>query len=180
MKRLRIYYIAMVTSLMLVSCHSSKKTVLDDVYNVGTSETVAPPKEEVKKSILGFTIGDGDNERLYEEVRRWYGTPYRYGGKDESGTDCSGMVMVVYQRVYGKRIERNSAKMMERNCRKIDKSELREGDLVFFGTSRRINHVGIYLKNGRFIHASSSKGVIINSLDEPYYIRTYICSGRVK
>ena len=93
------------------------------------------------------------------------------------------MVMMVYKRVYGKRLERNSAKIYSKNCRKISRGELREGGLVFFNTSKGrkgINHVGIYLKDHKFIHASSSRGVIVSNLDDDYYRRTFIAAGRVK
>ena len=72
--------------------------------------------------------------------------------------------------------------MKAKNCKSIPDKKIRMGDLVFFATSknkRRVNHVGLYLKNGRFIHASSSKGMIVSDMDESYYRRTYIGSGRV-
>ena len=103
------------------------------------------------------------------------------GATLKKGCDCSGFVSQVYKAVYGKSLERNSAAIRDKNCSKIRRSQLRTGDLVFFktGSSRKINHVGIYLKDNKFIHASSSKGVIVSSLEEKYYIRTYVCSGRV-
>ena len=75
--------------------------------------------------------------------------------------------------------------MLRHDCRKISRDRLKEGDLVFFRTSSSVrkkepNHVGIYLKNGRFIHASTSRGVVVSSLSEPYYVRTWIGGGRVK
>ena len=74
--------------------------------------------------------------------------------------------------------------LLKRNCRKVGRAKLKEGDLVFFRTGRGKrkvpNHVGIYLKNGKFIHASTSRGVIVSSLSEPYYVRTWLTGGRVK
>ena len=86
--------------------------------------------------------------------------------------------------IYRKKLERSAADMLKKNCKRIRRGKLREGDLVFFYTGRgrkkRPNHVGIYLKNGKFIHTSTSKGVMVSSLSEPYYLRTWMCGGRVK
>jgi lipoprotein Spr len=74
--------------------------------------------------------------------------------------------------------------MLKHDCRKISRDELKEGDLVFFrtegGRKKSPNHSGIYLKNGKFIHTSTSRGVMVSSLREPYYLRTWVAAGRVK
>ena len=80
---------------------------------------------------------------------------------------------------------RSLADMLKYNCKKVSRAKLQEGDLVFFKTGRGgkrgvPNHVGIYLKNGRFIHTSTSSGVMVSSLSEPYYTRTWLTGGRVK
>ena len=133
---------------------------------------------------LDMDIDEKDNHALYIEAARWMGVPYRYGGKTMRGVDCSGFVMNVFREVYGKSLARSSADMLKRNCRKVGRAKLKEGDLVFFRTGRGKrkvpNHVGIYLKNGKFIHASTSRGVIVSSLSEPYYVRTWLTGGRVK
>ena len=89
--------------------------------------------------------------------------------------------MVVYQEVYGIKLNRNSAKILEQNCRPIDLDDLREGDLVFFFTSdeERISHVGIYLKDNKFVHASSSRGVVVDDLRQNYYATHFHSAGRV-
>ena len=114
----------------------------------------------------------------------WLGTPYRYGGSTRKGVDCSGLVNQIYKQVYHRSLERSSSGIATRNCRKIMKSDLSSGDLVFFNTSRKkrkgINHVGLFLKNGYFIHASTSRGVIISNLKEDYYRKTWKQGGRVK
>ncbi len=124
------------------------------------------------------------SSKLYAEASSWIGVPYKYGGTSRSGVDCSGFVYLIYKSVYGKTISRQSAAILENDCKQIKKSELREGDLVFFRTdgkqSSTPNHVGIYLKDNEFVHASSSKGVVISSLTNDYYVRNWICGGRVK
>lgn len=125
-----------------------------------------------------------DNIYLYNEGAKWLGVPHRTGGLTKKGVDCSGFVSIIYREIYGIKLERSSADMLKYNCKKIGRSKLREGDLVFFRTNKgkkKIpNHVGIYLKNGRFIHTSTSQGVIVSSLSEPYYERTWLTGGRVK
>jgi lipoprotein Spr len=100
------------------------------------------------------------------------------------GVDCSGFAGTLYREVYKEPFSGSSADILKYNCKKVKRSSLREGDLVFFRTSgnkKKIpNHMGVYLKNGRFVHASSSKGVTISSLSEPYYLRTWLTGGRVK
>ncbi|MCH5215931.1 MAG: C40 family peptidase [Muribaculaceae bacterium] len=182
--------ITAVLLLSITSCTTSKKTivkqnkyksateVVDEILTYNSNSNVAT--ENIKKI---FKLDKKDNKALYSEVSKWLGAPYKFGGSSISGTDCSGMVMQVYKKVYSIVLERNSAMMYEKNCRNISKKNLSEGDLVFFSTTKtksKINHVGIYLKDGYFVHASSSKGVIISSLNETYYTRAYIASGRVK
>ena len=125
---------------------------------------------------------DKEQKKLIEESLTWLGTPYKYGeDKKGKGTDCSGMILRIYEDILEIKLPRNSAKQAE-VCKKIDKDKLKPGDLVFFATgkdSERISHVGMMLTTEEFIHASSSKGVVISNLFSPYYIRTYILGGKV-
>lgn len=94
-----------------------------------------------------------------------------------------GFVWQVYRRVYGKNLERSSDDQAKKDVHKVGKGGLKPGDLVFFRTSqksKKIDHVGIFLKDGYFVHASTSKGVIVSSLNEDYYKRTWQKGGRVK
>lgn len=120
--------------------------------------------------------------RVAEEALTWLGTPYVYAGQAKGkGTDCSGMVKTVYAEVAGFELPRNSARQAD-YCRPLVASEVEVGDLVFFATGSdpdRVSHVGIMLDGGRFIHASSSKGVVVSQLDTPYYRRTWRKYGRV-
>lgn len=133
---------------------------------------------------LGLNKERKDNTALYVEAASWLGVPHRNGGTSRKGTDCSFLVYSIYQTVYGKNLERNSASMWSKNCISISKSHLQEGDLVFFSTGNKnkayVNHVGIYLKENKFVHASTSKGVIVSDLNEPYYLKTWVSGGRVR
>ena len=145
------------------------------------------PKLDYKKLArasvrLGVDIGMEDNHKLYLEAAEWIGTPYRAGGDNKRGTDCSGLTCQLYKKVYHTKLPR-STDTQKKESNKITKRNLREGDLVFFTSSRsgkRVAHVGIYLKNGKFIHASTSQGVIISHLNEPYYTKHWISGGRVR
>lgn len=134
---------------------------------------------------LGVSAQGVGNKLLYTEAASLLGARYKYGGSSQAeGFDCSGLTGRIYRTVYNKGLMRNSADILRTNCRRIDKGQLREGDLVFFRTdgkrSSEPNHVGVYLKEGQFIHASTSKGVVVSSLKQDYYVRNWIAGGRVK
>lgn len=132
--------------------------------------------------LLGVDINMEDNHKLYLEAANWIGTPYRRGGDSKRGTDCSGMVYQIYRKVYRIQVPRNTEALKSRS-NKIAKRNLKEGDLLFFTSNRskrKVAHVGIYLKNGKFIHASTSKGVIVSRLSEDYYNRHWISGGRIR
>lgn len=182
---------AMLSLLLLTACHSKRETRRASFKPHKRTEAVAPHSgdshggvaaEDDGWATLTVKLTRHDNRKLYDECRQWLGVPYLYGGQDKDGTDCSGFVMQVYKAVYDRKIERNSARIFERNCEEIDKDELREGDLVFFVTGRtgRISHVGLYLKDGKFVHASSSRGVRVSDLGENYYVKHFKCAGRVR
>lgn len=132
--------------------------------------------------LLGVDINLEDNHKLYMEAADWIGVPYRGGSDSKRGTDCSGFTYQLYRNVYRMQLPRNTEDLKEKS-KKIAKRNLQEGDLVFFGSSRsgkKVAHVGIYLKNGKFIHASTSKGVIVSNLNEDYYTRYWISGGRIR
>ena len=163
--------------ICLTSCGSKKQ------QKVALPADFKGPKELAR--LYGVRITPEDNIFLYNEGARWLGVRHKLGGSTKRGVDCSGFVSIVYREVYGKQLARSSADMLKYNCKKVGRGKLREGDLVFFKTGRGgkrgvPNHVGIYLKNGRFIHTSTSSGVMVSSLSEPYYTRTWLTGGRVK
>lgn len=121
-----------------------------------------------------------ENQRLLHAVDGWLGTPYLWGGCSRRGVDCSCLVRTIYRDVYGLAISRTSAAIFEKDLKRIDRSDLREGDILCFRTSgQTISHIGIYLKDDQFVHASQSSGVRISSLRKPYYRKRFIAAGRV-
>jgi lipoprotein Spr len=132
--------------------------------------------------LLDIPVEEIANNKLVQYIDSWYGTPYRYGGNDKNGIDCSAFVQTFMQYIYGIALARISAEQYKQSKR-IHREDLEEGDLVFFVTRGRragVSHVGIYLCNNKFVHASTSGGVMISSLDEPYYQSHYSGAGRVK
>jgi cell wall-associated NlpC family hydrolase len=129
--------------------------------------------------IVGVSKNEIKNVKLYAFIDQWYGVNYKYGGISKSGVDCSGFCTVLYAEIYHKHIKRTTA-ALARESKKVSKKNLKEGDLVFFTIEKKKNaHVGVYLMNNKFVHASSSKGVLISSLTNPYYIKTYNKGGRL-
>lgn len=124
-----------------------------------------------------------DNLLLYSFIDDWKGTRYRFGGTSKRGTDCSGFVYRLFENVYGIDVGRQSSADLMSMTSRVSKDEIKEGDMVFFNINNRrggrASHVGVYLKDNKFVHATTRNGVIISSLNEPYYKRTYIGAGRV-
>jgi cell wall-associated NlpC family hydrolase len=135
-----------------------------------------------KYSILTNTpVEDLSNLRLLIFMDQWYGVPYHYGGTSRAGIDCSAFSSLLLSSVYSEnQLPRMSADQYKAT-RRISKKDLQEGDLVFFhtyGKGHRVTHVGVYLYNNYFIHASVA-GVQISNMGEGYYLTHYIGSGRV-
>ena len=137
-------------------------------------------KSSKTKNALGLEYSASDNNALYEAINSWLGVPYKYGGTDRNGIDCSAFVGTIYKQVYGVTLNRTANDML-RNVTLIAKSKLREGDIVFF-TNRngKVSHVGIYLKEGLFAHASTSNGVSVSRLDDIYWQKHFYKGGQVK
>jgi cell wall-associated NlpC family hydrolase len=151
-----------------------------DIIASRTAEVEAASSVQLKYSVLLNTeVESLPNKVLLENVDEWYGVRYRTGGNTKSGVDCSGFTVAVYAAVYGITLPRVS-KEQYRTSRKISTTELQEGDLVFFNTrGYGVSHVGVYLGNNKFIHASVSRGVMVSGLFEPYYVQRFVGAGRI-
>lgn len=164
-------------AVLFSACHSKRKTV--------KTETKQPA--EVKndnRALLSLKTGipekDMGNKKLFHFIGDWYGAPYKFGGCEKNGVDCSCFANILYKDVYGLRLERSSRDIYKM-CDKIKTGDLREGDFVFFKmNSKDITHVGVYLSNNKFVHASTSKGVMVNDLNDTYYKKYFYSAGRLK
>jgi lipoprotein Spr len=133
------------------------------------------PYKEFKVSEVDFK-----NKKLQRFVSDWFGTPYQFGGSSKKGVDCSGFINQLYAQVYNIQVPRNTA-ALSNESRKINPSKLKEGDLVFFNISgKKVSHVGVYIQNDKFVHASTKVGVTISSLQNPYYKKHFAKAARIK
>jgi probable lipoprotein NlpC len=144
-------------------------------------EIVKPDESVAEKysAIFGVDEGAIQNGRLYAFIDQWMGTPYRFGGEDKNGVDCSGLAQLLEQQVFGINIPRSTSQQINTIKRKYEE-ELAEGDLVFFDyDGKKFSHVGVYLLNGYYVHASSTKGVTITKLHDPYTYKYFSRCGSV-
>lgn len=171
MKRFIPVYSLLLLSLLFASCSTGRRAQTHRYGHEKRSGQTVDVRKLPKERRL-----------LLEEANTWLGTPYEYARADKGrGTDCSGMVMSVYLQALEIKLPRNSRKQAE-FCKTIPREKAVAGDLVFFATGKdpsRISHVGMLVDKEQFIHASSSKGVVVSSLDSPYYSKRIICFGRV-
>lgn len=142
------------------------------LMTTGCATTTAPGPEPTLA-----TVGRAKpSHMLRAEIQSWLGTPHRMGGLSRRGIDCSGLVVVLYDDLFGMRLPRTTAALM-RQGRRVDKQSLTAGDLVFFKPGGKYNHVGIYLGHGEFVHTSTSNGVMLSRMDDHYW-RQYYLTGR--
>lgn len=170
-------------TMFTVSC-GSKRTVTRDtripeaVKEITLDDLVGKHQEPV---LTDEIITTREARALIEAAHSWLGTPYKYGGETRHGVDCSAMVMNVYNEALNIKIPRTTRTQRE-YAMPVKRSDLQPGDLIFFspGTAgKSISHVGLFIGNGRFIHASSSRGVVVSSLVERYYRDHYHSAGRI-
>ncbi|RBQ03123.1 C40 family peptidase [Pedobacter miscanthi] len=136
-------------------------------------------KSDTKASKAADAMANLKSKQLYRFITDWTGVRYRFGGLDKSGIDCSGFAFLLEKEIYGvtlPRISRDQANAIRRK----DVDNLKEGDLVFFSFGGSdVDHVGIYLNNGFFVHASTTRGVIVDDLTLPAYQKVLVKSGSV-
>ncbi len=137
------------------------------------------PKQFKYAILLDVDVEELNNQDLLDYIDSWWGTPYRYGGNSTDGIDCSAFTQGLLSAVYNIEIPR-IAREQKKHCVSIKSARLQTGDLVFFNTRGGVSHVGIYLCNNKFVHASTSNGVTISDLDDQYWSRKYVGAGRPK
>lgn len=148
------------TVLLLLSGCSSKK--------------VSKPSHKTTKTTHQKTTQSGSwiSRALSKEYTKWNGVPYKYGGTTLKGVDCSSLMQIIYKDAFGLKIPRTTANQAKIGFQ-VKKSSKREGDLVFFKTGWNTRHSGIIIKSDKFIHSSTKHGVIISSLNNPYWKSKY-------
>jgi lipoprotein Spr len=163
-------------AMIVSSCSHSRKTG-------GIPPASQPPAPFPTDSVLSLRLGQpvpkGANPQLVSSAADWLGTPYRYGGSDTRGIDCSGLINSIFPKVYGTTVPRSTVELFAA-ATPVSMSDIKEGDLLFFTIdTQKPGHAGIYLWHNRFLHASTSKGVVISSLSEPYWQKYFTGGGRI-
>jgi len=157
------FWLILMLSMFLIACGSRKYTV----------------KSDTKAAKAADAMSNLKSKQLYKFITDWTGVKYRFGGLDKNGIDCSGFAFLLEKEIYGiilPRVSRDQAKAV--NKKSID--NLKEGDLVFFSFGGSdVDHVGVYLNNGFFVHASTNRGVVVDDLSLPAYQRVLVKSGSV-
>lgn len=144
-----------------------------------TEDTAIESLQKKYAALLGVQPSEIKNIELYKMVDDWMGVPYHWGGTSKTGCDCVGLCKVFYKELYDKVLS-GAAYDVYPLCNVVQKKDLQESDFVFFKIGHPyISHIGIYLQNGYFVHASV-KGVMIDNLSETYYKTYYYCGGRLK
>ena len=158
-------------SAFLVACHAKRES--------SATNTIEKSSTEKYAAMIGIPADDLKNKKLVHFLDNWYGVPYKYGSADKHGIDCSHLACKVMSEVYSKKIA-GTAGDIEKASEHIKANKLKEGDLVFFKIeSKNVSHIGVYVANNHFIHASSKRGVVISDLNEPYYKKYYYSAGRI-
>lgn len=160
--------------VFLAACHSGKDTAKTNTSNEASKDVMTK-----YATLIGVSEKELD-KKLIRFVDTWYSVPYKWGGGEKSGVDCSHLVCRIYKDVYDKKIA-GTAGDLEKMSDHVKESKLKQGDLVFFKIeSEKISHVGVYIANERFVHASVKKGVVISSLEDKYYKKYFYSGGRIQ
>jgi len=160
----------LVTAVALSGCSSTPAPIMEG--SIGVEAVASVSSEFIPES------ASGKGSEIFNIAQGFLGTPYRFGGGDPSGFDCSGLVQFTHMNA-GINVPRTAAAQYKA-AHPVTRSELRPGDVIFFRMHwRKISHVGIYAGQGRFIHApSSGKQVEFSSLNEPYWQNRMVKTGR--
>ena len=169
---MKLLFFALVALVLLSGC-SSKSSSKHQV-------TLKPYKKLPKTDGPSYKLKSSDPIALalFDEYKKWDGTPYCYGGTSKDGVDCSALVQRIFLDAFGVRVPRTTKRQIQTGY-KITKKEVKAGDMVFFKTGSTQRHSGIYLENGNFINTSSKYGVTLSNLNNPYWKAHYTQTRRV-
>lgn len=140
--------------------------------------TTAPDRTAGSRAPVMPAETSGIKTALYAQYAEWQGTPYRLGGMSKRGIDCSGFVYATFLELFDTRLPRTTEAQAALG-HSVSRDHIQAGDLVFFRTGRQKFHVGIYVENGRFLHASTSQGVTLSNINAPYWSVRYWKSRRL-
>lgn len=155
----RLVWFSLVLLLFVASCSSRRHT------------------SDTKAARAADAMANLKSKPLHRFINSWTGVRYKLGGLDKGGIDCSGFALLLQKDIYGKSLPRRSRDQADA-VRKRSLDNLKEGDLIFFAFGGRdVDHVGVYLNNGFFVHASTTRGVVVDDLTLPAYQRAIVKTG---
>ncbi len=162
--RISFKVLLMGSVLFLAACSSRKTTVRSTTSAARIADAMAHLK----------------SKQLYRFITDWSGVKYRLGGLDKSGIDCSGFAFLLQKDIYGNSLPRRSRDQAE-VIREKNVAQLKEGDLIFFSFGGgAVDHVGVYLNGNYFVHASTTRGVVVDDLSLPAYQKAMVKAGSFK
>lgn len=167
---LAVSLIAVLTATGTTSCGSRKTAVRQSVVQI--------EQPAATESVTSAPSPAGN--ALVCEARKWIGVPYKYGGTGRDGADCSGFLMTLFREAANLQLPRTTHDQMAATL-PVDSIDIQPGDILFFSSEAsrgKTTHVGIYVGDGRMIHASTSRGVVEDNLSLAYYVRHYLSAGR--
>ncbi|RZL39644.1 MAG: hydrolase [Pedobacter sp.] len=158
-------FVLLFLGLFLASCGSRK-------YTAKPSNTTASKAADAMASLK--------SKELYKFITNWTGVKYRLGGLDKNGIDCSGFALLLTKDIYGQSLPRRSRDQANA-VKKKNLNDLKEGDLIFFSFGGgEVDHVGVYLNSDFFVHASTTRGVVVDDLNLPVYQKAIVKTGTLK
>lgn len=147
--------------------------------NSDVAVTIPAGTSAAARSLLSIRTTQDDGA-LFDALVPWMGVPYHYGGTTKKGVDCSAFVGAIYKTCYGVTLHR-TANDIQKDVTFVERKNLKQGDILFFTNSNgKVSHVGIYLKDATFVHASTSSGVMLSRFDTGYWSKRLYRCGRVK
>ncbi len=177
MKKLQFYIFGWLIVLLMSLCFV--QTSMAEQYHETLSMSESENQKLHNEELLGKWRSPDERQLFVKVATSFLGTPYRLGGSSIKGIDCSAFARKIYS-IFDIELPRNARAQSQVGI-SVDRKELMEGDLVFFRTRKSLGHVGIYIGNNEFVHASSTKKVIrIDSMDTPYFQRRFQRAVRIK
>jgi cell wall-associated NlpC family hydrolase len=178
------YLLVIVACVMLTGCTATRSILgispeLSEDSGIDTNDEASHEMGEGALDQGLPSVYERLDTALRLELEEWTGTPHVWGGNTKKGVDCSGLVQQLFADVLDLATPRTTGELIQEG-RRVSKSKLKTGDLVFFSPeSKKAGHVGVYLSQGDFAHASSSKGVMTSKLTNPYWKKYYETARRI-
>ncbi|EKY3231626.1 bifunctional murein DD-endopeptidase/murein LD-carboxypeptidase [Cronobacter malonaticus] len=169
---------AVAVAVLLSACSSTNtaKNMHSETHAVGENDglLLQASQDEFEQMVRTLDV----KSRIMDQYADWKGVRYRLGGSTKTGIDCSGFVQRTFREQFGLELPRSTYEQQEMG-KPVDRARLRSGDLVLFRAGSTGRHVGIYIGNNQFVHASTRSGVMISNMDEPYWKKRYNEARRV-